>query len=87
MPADFVCPAADAKPCMCIMRRCRCYTCFLDPADVNYIWNVAAAVKRFDREVEERRAEASAAAPAGAESAGGSGGAVDGRSMPYRLRR
>ncbi|KAL4422275.1 hypothetical protein ABPG75_008472 [Micractinium tetrahymenae] len=60
------------------------------PSDVNYIWNVAAAVKRFDREVEERRAEAAAApevcsGDAGAQ--GSSGAGVSGRRTSSWQRR
>jgi hypothetical protein len=43
------------------------------PADRQYIWNVAAAVKRFDREYEERRAAAASAAAKNAPAAQGHG--------------
>ncbi|KAL4419202.1 hypothetical protein ABPG77_000596 [Micractinium sp. CCAP 211/92] len=58
------------------------------PSDVNYIWNVAAAVKRFDREVEERRAEGAAVlSHAGADGTGSNWGGTRGWQPPNRQRR
>lgn len=64
------------------------------PSDVNYIWHVAAAVKRFDREVADCRAAAATAAlereaapaqPSSQQAAAGrSGTAAPGRAQRWR---